>query len=118
MQRCHYEVLGLPRDAQDDDIRKAYRRLALQRMRQPTWPLTLSSFALPLHIPRPLPSRHPPSLDPSFEKRLLGFFCRVACANTLARIAPSLDRSLCSSVALQLLLPQARHYLHSFTTHS
>ncbi|TKY55033.1 DnaJ-like subfamily C member 21 [Spatholobus suberectus] len=30
-KRCHYEVLGLPRDCAPDEIRSAYRRLALQR---------------------------------------------------------------------------------------
>ncbi|KAJ1421822.1 DnaJ domain containing protein [Sesbania bispinosa] len=30
-KRCHYEVLGLPRDCTPDEIRSAYRRLALQR---------------------------------------------------------------------------------------
>lgn len=28
--RCHYDVLGLPRDASDSDLKKAYRRLALK----------------------------------------------------------------------------------------
>jgi len=26
---CHYDVLGLKRDASDEDIKRAYRRLAL-----------------------------------------------------------------------------------------
>ncbi|XP_027331403.1 DNAJ protein JJJ1 homolog [Abrus precatorius] len=30
-KRCHYEVLGLPRECTADEIRSAYRRLALQR---------------------------------------------------------------------------------------
>ncbi|KAJ7956464.1 DNAJ protein [Quillaja saponaria] len=30
-KRCHYEVLDLPRDCTADEIRSAYRRLALQR---------------------------------------------------------------------------------------
>ncbi|KAB2609452.1 dnaJ-like protein subfamily C member 21 [Pyrus ussuriensis x Pyrus communis] len=30
-RRCHYEVLGLPRDCSADEIRSAYRKLALQR---------------------------------------------------------------------------------------
>ncbi|KAF7806255.1 DNAJ protein JJJ1-like protein [Senna tora] len=30
-KRCHYEVLGLQRDSTPDEIRSAYRRLALQR---------------------------------------------------------------------------------------
>ncbi|XP_020227831.1 DNAJ protein JJJ1 homolog [Cajanus cajan] len=30
-KRCHYEVLGLSRDCAPDEIRSAYRRLALQR---------------------------------------------------------------------------------------
>ncbi|CAN6714152.1 unnamed protein product [Malus baccata var. baccata] len=30
-RRCHYEVLGLPRDSSADEIRSAYRKLALQR---------------------------------------------------------------------------------------
>ncbi|KAK7265860.1 hypothetical protein RJT34_33484 [Clitoria ternatea] len=30
-KRCHYEVLGLPRDCTADEIRQSYRRLALQR---------------------------------------------------------------------------------------
>ncbi|KAM1679277.1 hypothetical protein TB2_039153 [Malus domestica] len=29
-RRCHYEVLGLPRDSSADEIRSAYRKLALQ----------------------------------------------------------------------------------------
>ncbi|RYH05830.1 hypothetical protein EON65_43690, partial [archaeon] len=28
--RCHYEVMGLPRDASSEDIKKQYRKLALQ----------------------------------------------------------------------------------------
>lgn len=28
--KCYYEVLGLPRDASDEDIKKSYRKLALQ----------------------------------------------------------------------------------------
>ncbi|XP_059894185.1 dnaJ homolog subfamily C member 21 isoform X3 [Gadus macrocephalus] len=28
--KCHYEILGVKRDAGDDDLKKAYRRLALQ----------------------------------------------------------------------------------------
>ena len=28
--QCHYEVLGIPRDAEDDQIKKSYRKLALK----------------------------------------------------------------------------------------
>lgn len=28
--KCHYEVLGVKRDAGDDDLKKAYRKLALK----------------------------------------------------------------------------------------
>ncbi len=28
--RCHYEILGIARDATDDDIKKSYRKLALK----------------------------------------------------------------------------------------
>ena len=28
--RCHYEVVGVERDALDDDIKRAFRRRALQ----------------------------------------------------------------------------------------
>lgn len=28
--KCHYEVLGVARDADDDDIKKSYRKLALK----------------------------------------------------------------------------------------
>ncbi|KAL5723183.1 hypothetical protein ACHQM5_006607 [Ranunculus cassubicifolius] len=30
-KRCHYEILGLPRDCSPDEIRSAYKKLALQR---------------------------------------------------------------------------------------
>lgn len=28
--KCHYEVLGVKRDAGDDDLKKVYRKLALK----------------------------------------------------------------------------------------
>ena len=28
--KCHYEILGIKRDASDDEIKKSYRKLALQ----------------------------------------------------------------------------------------
>ena len=28
--KCHYEVLAVPRDAGADDLKKAYRKLALK----------------------------------------------------------------------------------------
>ena len=31
--RCHYEVLEVAREAQDDEIKKAYRKLALKVIR-------------------------------------------------------------------------------------
>lgn len=30
VMRCHYEILEVPRDADDETIKKAYRRLALK----------------------------------------------------------------------------------------
>ena len=30
VMKCHYEVLGVERDANDDVIKKAYRKLALK----------------------------------------------------------------------------------------
>lgn len=28
--KCHYDILGVKRDAGDDDLKKAYRKLALK----------------------------------------------------------------------------------------
>lgn len=30
MMKCHYEILGVKREAGDDDLKKAYRKLALK----------------------------------------------------------------------------------------
>ena len=37
-QRCHYEVLGVAMEANDDELRRAYRRLALKVSWRPHGP--------------------------------------------------------------------------------
>ena len=48
MVRCHYEVLEVERDAQDDELKKAYRRLAL-KVRKATALRASLSVSLHLH---------------------------------------------------------------------
>lgn len=44
--KCHYEVLGVKRDAGDDDLKKAYRKLALKWHPGKRWKLVVKSLTL------------------------------------------------------------------------
>lgn len=43
--KCHYEVLGVKRDAGDDDLKKAYRKLALKWHPGKLWSKQLARVA-------------------------------------------------------------------------